>query len=129
MHRMMELFAIMDYIKMALEHKDYAYLNSEPFETIYISWSGNEEIAGLDELLTSGKYREALERIDQFRRTHQELYRIYLAIKRDYQMMSFAFSTEDILLKIKDKYGVPDGEELLTLLRIQESFLEEHEYS
>lgn len=128
MQRMMEMFAIMDYIKMAVEHKDYTYLNTEPFATIFDTWSGIDVFTDIDKVIQAGDYQKAVEEIEDFERKRQNLYRIYQSIRRDHQNLNRVYSSEDILQKIKEKFGIPDGEELMTLLHLQQTFLEEHEY-
>lgn len=129
MLRQIELFGLIDYLKIVLQHKEYSYLNSEPFETIFISYTGEPIISELDSHLTNGNYAEALSVIQLYEDENPKMLKVFETIKQDYFALEPMHSFEDIAGIFEEKYGIPEGEELVALLNMQSKFIEEHEYS
>jgi hypothetical protein len=127
MQRPIELFALLDYIKTIIRYQEHQYLNHEPFETIFISYSGEPIISGISRDISNGNYIEALSQIHSYEQGYSQLHNIYLSIKKDFLGMERDTTMADVISLLRDKYGVGHSEEMAILLELHAAFIQEHE--
>lgn len=124
---MVELMALLEYIELVLLFEEPDNLKFEPVETIYIQHSDRPIISEIDYLIQHGSYKDALELIDDFKESHQEVYQIFKLIEQKYDQNKHLTIDEDLISIIKDKFGINNPDEIVAILKSKESFLVEHE--
>jgi hypothetical protein len=129
MQRPIELFALLDYIKVVIKYQDYDALSVEPFESIFISYSEEPVISSVNRDLMNGNFVEVLSQIHSYEQAHHEIYRIYMSIKKDFAEIGGGGTEEEITNLFQDKYGIMQPDEMAALLELQANFLHQHEYT
>ncbi|MGK7393434.1 MAG: hypothetical protein ACNS62_02640 [Candidatus Cyclobacteriaceae bacterium M3_2C_046] len=124
----LEIFSLIDYIELILKHREYRYLNNEPFETIFIGNSGHLLISELDKCLTQERFEETIEIIQRFKHKHQDKSRIFKQILRDYEHIMNEVNQQDISSFFHQKYGLKNTDEVVALVQLRMDFIQEHQY-
>jgi hypothetical protein len=127
MQRPIELFALLDYIKLVIKHQEYQYLGYEPFETIFISHSDEPIISGISRDIADNRYVDALNQIHSYEQGYSQLHNIYLTIKKEFLSIGRDQLMNDSVVLLKEKYGIAHAEEMAALLELQANFIQEHE--
>jgi hypothetical protein len=126
MQRPIELFALLDYIKNVIKFRVYSYFNSEPFETIFISYSDEPIISSVNRDLSNNNFIEVLHQIHSYEQANISIYQVYLSIKTDYYALRPELLEEDAINLIQEKYGIHQVDELISLLDLLAELIEEH---
>jgi hypothetical protein len=127
MQRPIELFALLDYIKLVIKYQEYRYLTHEPFETIFISYSDEPVISSINREIINNNFIDALNQIHSYEQGNSQFHNVYMSIKKDYFSMGSRHTTGDMTNLLQDKYGIMHGEEMMALLDLQASLIETHE--